>query len=282
MQSSSAAPTIYWVVGNGTDVGKTTVATALIRFLNANGQRAVGFKPFAASLLQNNIDFMIERFPSSQSKLFGQDAWKLTTASPLTGPDLVDLVVPAQVLCYPDWNSTVLMRTGSSHLKNVEYFCSKRGTELKDRSDLRYIIDKSGLAFDDAKVIDRLSIGYAARASSEKKIAAFNALLDIGVDAVVCEGAGPWLPIWQGCPTVNHLFGIEKGTVNLYPHLNADFTFRPTQALRDVSTLRHFLNKPDVRRFSTPLYLAESASHDDVAQEIIGHLTAKMPRKVYS
>ena len=83
-------PAVYWVVGNGTDVGKTTVATALIKVLSARGQRTIGFKPYAASLLHTIIDFMIEKYPKVPCKLFGNDAWELTAASPLTGLEIID------------------------------------------------------------------------------------------------------------------------------------------------------------------------------------------------
>ena len=275
MPPSSPAPEIYWVVGSGTDVGKTTVATALIRVLNSQGRRTVGFKPFAASLLQDLVDFMIEKYPGSPSKLFGKDAWKLATASPLTGPDMVDLVVPAQILCYPFWPSAVLVRSGSASLGNVEYFCSEQGAKLKNRQDLQRIIKKSGLPFDQAQVTEKLTIGYGARRDAEKKQRAFNALLGLGVDAVVCEGAGSWLPIWPECPTVNHLFVVANGAVSLYPDLGRKFDFRSDRPLREAGRLQHSLNRSDTRKVSSPLYLAQSARHDEIASTIVSQLLIK-------
>lgn len=142
MGGVSGSPEIYWVVGEGSDVGKTTIAAALIAFLNAEGERAIGFKPFAASLLHENIDFMFENYPGVPSKLFGRDAWHLAKASPLTDGDWIDLVVPTQLLCYPNWRSAILMRSGSASLNNVEYFCSERGRALRDRRDFRQIRER--------------------------------------------------------------------------------------------------------------------------------------------
>ena len=271
-------PKVYWVVGSGTDVGKTTIATALIRYLNAQGHRTVGFKPFAASLLQGIIDFIIEKYPrgGGQSKLYGKDAWKLTEASPLTGPEMIDLVTPTQVLCYPAWHSTVLMRVGSTPLNNVEYLCSSYGARLAGRQDLRHIIDRSGLPFAEAQITEKLSIGYGARTASDKKRMAFSKLLELDVDAVVCEGAGSWLPIWEDCPTVNHLFVITNGMVELFPDINMDFTFVPDKGLREASKLYRSLRQSNVRKFSTPFFLAERAKQEDVAIQIVHRLAARL------
>lgn len=270
---------IYWVVGNGTGVGKTTIASALIKVLNASGDRSIGFKPFAASLLQDLVDFMIEKYPGSRSKLYGNDAWELTMASPLTGADLVDLVVPTQLLCYPTWQSTVLMRTGSASLNNVEYFCSEYGDTLKDRPDLQDIIARSGLPFGEAVVRESIGLDLSASVSPEKPKQAFNCLLDIGVDAVVCEGAGSWLPIWQDCPAVNHVIFVADGMVIFFPGLDLSFSFDPTEALHGVDTLAEVLKNPDLLRYTTPLYLVEDERRDDMAERIAQGLAAAVQQQ---
>lgn len=279
MGTKPGPPAIYWVVGNGTDVGKTTVASALIKVLNASGERAIGFKPYAASLLQDLVDFMIEKYPDSRSKLFGNDAWELTTASPLTGTDLVDLVVPTQLLCYPTWQSTVLMRTGSASLDNVEYFRSEDGDTLKDRPDLQYIIGKSGLPFDNSILRDGIGLGDAAGVSPDKPKQAFDCLLEIGVDAVVCEGAGGWLPVWQDCPAVNHVIFVADGMVIFFPGLNLCFPFDPTEPLQGVETLTDILKNPELLRYTTPLYLVESERRDALAQQIAQALVARVQQQ---
>ncbi|NIA68917.1 hypothetical protein HBA54_09960 [Pelagibius litoralis] len=276
VRQGSTSPSIYWVVGSGTNIGKTTIATALIRALNGNGERAVGFKPYASSRLYDLIDFMIEVYPRSQCKLFGKDAWRLSTASPLTGADLVDLVVPTQLLSHPTWRSILLMRTGTTQLNNVEFFCSEYGAKLKERSDLRHIIGRTGLPFDSSVLKADIDITYAPCVSPEKQRDAFNALLDIGVDAVVCEGAGEWLPIWQDCPVVNHVIFVTGGVVNLFPNLDVGFSFNPTAPARHVGELAEVLKNPALRRFSSPLYLVEEERRERMAQRIVQELVAKV------
>ncbi|MTW23010.1 hypothetical protein [Allochromatium palmeri] len=51
--SATAGPTLFWVIGTATNVGKTTVATALIRHLNASGLPALGFKPYVGGRLRD-------------------------------------------------------------------------------------------------------------------------------------------------------------------------------------------------------------------------------------
>ena len=89
-----ANPEIYWVVGDQTDIGKTTIAAALIRVLNQNQIPALGFKPYGGSNLRDVVDFMLAQFPKSNCAAYGPDALKLTRASPLTSDEHIDLVCP--------------------------------------------------------------------------------------------------------------------------------------------------------------------------------------------
>lgn len=276
MKQTAANPAIYWVVGNGTDVGKTTVASALIKALNEAGDRAIGFKPYAVSLLHHSVDFMIEKYPRSQAKLFGNDAWELTVASPLTDADMIDLVVPTQLLCYPSWQSTVLMRTGSASLDNAEYFCSERGAELQDRSDIKDIVAKTGLPFGAANLRQDIGIKGAACVSPEKQEQAFGRLLEIGVDAVVCEGAGRWLPVWQNCPAVNHVIYLASGMVRFFPSVDLSFPFKPTDELQDVKTLTAILKASKLRMYSSPFYLVEEGRRDASVGALAQGILAKV------
>ncbi len=275
MEQGSGGPAIYWVVGNGTDVGKTTVATALIKVLNARGERTIGFKPYAASLLLSIIDFMVEKYPLTPCKLFGNDAWELTMASPLTGPEMIDLVAPIQLLCYPNWQSAILVRGGSLLLDNVEYLCSDNGAALRDRTDFQALARVTGLPLGEAVVRDGLGLDEAAHLSPEKPKQAFARLLDLGVDAVVCEGAGKWLPLWQDCPAANHVLEVADGRVLFCPDLDFSLPFDPTSAGQGRERLSAALNAPDRPTVSSPLYLAEAGRRAEMAQRIVKGLLAK-------
>lgn len=56
---------IFWVVGSDTSVGKTTLATALIRVLNRLGKTTVGFKPHAGINFVEHLGVMEEAHPTS-------------------------------------------------------------------------------------------------------------------------------------------------------------------------------------------------------------------------
>ena len=275
MQQGSGGPAIYWVVGNGTDVGKTTVATALIKVLNARGQRTIGFKPYAASLLHTIIDFMVEKYPKVPCKLFGNDAWELTMASPLTGPEMIDLVAPVQLLCYPNWQSAILVRSGSFLLDNVEYLCSDNGAALRERTDFQALARVTGFPLGEAVVRNGLGLDETAHLSPEKPKQAFGRLLELGVDAVVCEGAGGWLPVWQDCPVANHVLEVADGRVLFCPDLDFGLPFDPTNAGQGWESLAAALNAPDRPTVSSPLYLAEAGRRAEMAQRIVKGLLAK-------
>ena len=272
MAVQSGEPELYWVAGNGTDVGKTTIACAVIRVLNARGKRTVGFKPFGASLLHDSIDFFLEKYPTAPCKLFGGDAWKLTMASPLTGADSIDLVSPIQTLCYSDWKNIILVRTGSNRLHNVEYFCSAYGQALSDRPDFRTLIDRTGLPFGDAVVVKDMDRDSTASMAPEKQKQAFAELLELGVDSVVSEGAGRWITTWPDCPPTGHLFLVADGQVTLLPDLNWTLPAQNGSALQCMRENADVYTNPQKRSFSVPLYVVESGRRDEVAEQAVGEL----------
>ncbi len=275
VDSSSTSPTVYWVVGSGTNVGKTTIAATLITALNAAGTRTAGFKPFAGGRLQGLIDFMLAHYPGASSGLFGQDGLALTEASPLTDESLVDLVAPVQMLSYPTWRNIVLMRTGSGVLNNVDYLCSAQGAQLRHRPDIKDLIARTGLPFAEAAVKPALEPELGAPATGDKQAQAFRKLCDMGAEAVVCEGAGGWLPVWPDCPAVNHLVYVADGTVTLFPALDRHLPFDPKNVLRNASELHGMLNHPGRQKFSNPLYLVESDRRAAMALQIIQSLLAR-------
>ena len=257
MSAQENEPELYWVAGSGTDVGKTTIACAAIRVLNAHGKRTVGFKPFGASLLHDIVDFIFEKYPDASCKLFGGDAWKLTMASPLTEVDCIDVVSPIQILCFSNWKTIILVRTGSHLLGDVEYFCSAYGQSLKDRPDFRRLIDYAGLPLKEAVVMEDLSRDAAASMAPEKQKHAFGKLLDLGVDTVVCEGAGRWISSWPDCPPTNHLFFVSDGNVSLIPNLDWTLPDQDRLSLHCMRKLAGVYTSPERQSYSSPLLVAE-------------------------
>jgi hypothetical protein len=272
MTDTAAAPMVYWVIGNGTDVGKTTLATALIRVLNARGVRTVGFKPFGGSMLQGMVDFMLRTYPGAPSKLFGTDAWALTDASPLTDTSLLDVVCPVFMVTHGTWDNVVLMRTGSDTLGDCQYVCNANGAKLKDRADVRELIARTGLPFDTATVAAAVGMRAGTGDAWTKTTRAYGRLLEFGVDAVVVEGNSRWLPLWPECPAIDHLVLVANGLVTLVPGLDIRLEFKSDDPVRDGTELMDLVEQAGRQGMSIPLYLVESARRAAVAQQTVQRL----------
>lgn len=260
---------LYWVIGDGTGVGKTTLAAALVRVLGRAGHAAVGFKPYAAARLNDLIDFMLAEYPGAPCSLFGADTVKLAQASPLTqDPGLVDLVGPVQFLCHPHWRQVLLARSGSTCLANVDFFSDAAQQELRERADIRSLADRAGLPLRSAAPVSGLAFAAAHRLAPAKVADAFGELLRRGARHVVCEGAAMYLPAWQGSPPVDHVLLVADGAVHFLP----DLRLPPEEASGPrMRTTRDLLDvfKAATHRHSTPLLPVESARRDRLAEQIV-------------
>jgi hypothetical protein len=263
---------IIWVIGSGTGVGKTTIAAAFIRAMNRRGVPTVGFKPYAAGMLRDLIDFISEQSAKSKCSLFGSDGWELSMASPLTLSEFVDVVVPAQFLCHPYWESIMLARTGSVATDNVEYFRSAYTASIQARSDITELATKTALPFGEAKIVEPLRFLNAPSLTPEKQQRAFDFLLALGAGAVVCEGSGQFLPLWQDCPNPDHAVLLAGGTVHFFPNIKARYEVEDGAALTPAKGLLEFLDSARARHFSMPLYVVESGRRQAIADEIVESL----------
>jgi hypothetical protein len=271
------APTIIWVFASGTNVGKTTVAAALIRALNRRGVPTVGFKPYGGSLLMSVIDLMLETIPNSKCAYFGNDAWELSTASPLTGSQLVDTVAPVQFLFHPGYHSTLLARTGSVATGDVEYFRSAYAVSIQNRPDIVELAQKTGLPFADATVQEPLAFLTAPSLAPAKQQRAFEHLLGLGARTVVCEGAGPFLPGWLDCPGPHHAVFLDQGMVHLFPNLDARRAVTLGATVTRVDEFAQFLSSTRVERASVPLPVVESGRRQATVDQVVDDLIAHAP-----
>ena len=90
----SKIPMIIWVVGDNTNVGKTTITAALIRTLNSMGVGTIGYKPYAGARLIDIID-LLQEISCGDGQLVGRDARQLVKASPMITTDLLEVVNPS-------------------------------------------------------------------------------------------------------------------------------------------------------------------------------------------
>lgn len=75
----------YMVTGYSSSVGKTSVATALIRLLRKQGVKTCGFKPSGSTWLMGNGDWLLDVL--GNGRLYGQDCIKLKEATESPFPE---------------------------------------------------------------------------------------------------------------------------------------------------------------------------------------------------
>lgn len=223
-------PELFWVVGDGTDVGKTTVAAALVRLLNKRGRRTIAFKPYALTRFSSAVDFLIRECPPEKARLFGSDSLELAMSSPHTTAEMADLIAPCNAFSFPTWSFKFLIRVGSARTGNLRYFTSARARELLHRSDFQALMKRIHLPLDKAEIIAERDMALAPSLFSKAKSVAFDQLRQMQPDAIVFEGAGELLPIWRGGPTVNHVITLSGGQISFC--LNLDTNFQPKNQRR--------------------------------------------------
>lgn len=224
---ATLSPWLIWVVGDNTNVGKTTVSASLLRVLNAAGKSAIGFKPYAGARLVEVMD-LLEEVAVGDGLLVGRDARKLVSASPRVPPDWLEVVNPSWRLSHPSRDASAFIRKGSA-LVGRRSFCHTANTQaLWRRPDLQSLNQRMHLPVASCGVTPDRPADEVDFADQPVQQASFNRLLTLQPDIVVCEGAGRLLPVWQGAPPVRHLFFISSGDLHLFPNVGIRFTGGPT------------------------------------------------------
>jgi hypothetical protein len=272
MTSPSAPPEIFWVTGNDTSIGKTTLACALIRALNTRGTPAVGFKPYGALRYHDSEALLDESAERSACRLVGGDVMKLVDASPLTSFDWLDIVGPAYYLIYQSWPMAMFARTGSLALGSVEYFKSEEAAIAQQDPDVRARLQRAELPIDDAKIRE-LNFRTAGTLRPLNQAMAFGRLGTLGARAIVCEGAGRYIPHWQGCPGVNHIISIARGRLTIFPRANVVVAFPIDRGLVNTAELLAFLETLGRPRLRAELrFVLEPELRDAEADRAVAEL----------
>jgi hypothetical protein len=266
MASNGTKPEIFWVVGEGTDVGKTTVTAALTRLLNRHGRRTVAFKPYTLSRLWSSIDFLVREYPPHKEKLSGSDAHLLSLSSPHTNADMTELITPCNAFAFPGWTFKVLMRAGSSETGNVRYFTSARAKELLKRPDFQRLTERVFLPMDRAEVISEETMNRAPALFPEVKSQAFRHLAETKPESMVFEGAGRLLPVWRGSPLVNHIFVLEDGRMTFYRNIDRHFQPRASVVMVSLTSLKSYLAGSSAGKIAQDHLMAENDLVDTVTE----------------
>lgn len=267
MTPRSSSPDIFWVIGPDTHVGKTTIAAALIRALNRQGCPAVGFKPFGGFLLQEAMEFGAEQRQRSGGELCGSDAERLTTASPLTQPSMMDVVGPMYMVSYPVYGRPLLMRMGSRALGNVRYLFHEGATTALSRSDVAELLQQLEVPLSTTETT-KFSFLDAPELYPVAQAEAYAKLLTLGPRAVVIEGASQYLPIWTSM-VVNHILVVTGQEVVFHPGINMEPPF--VGQLKTTYSIMHHL-KANPGSIAVPMALARPVEQEAVAAGIVDRL----------
>jgi predicted P-loop ATPase/GTPase len=206
-----------WVVGDNTNVGKTTISTALIRALNRLGSPTVGFKPYAGTSLQDVIA-LLQEIARGDGYLVGRDARQLLAASPMMTEDMLELINPSWRISHPTRGVGVLIRKGSAAIGQRYFRHTENARALLSRPDFLRLNESMRLPLSEPlKNMDPDVIDFA---DQSVQAASFARLMALKPGSVVCEGAGRLLPVWQGAPAARHVFLVSGGTLYFFAHLN--------------------------------------------------------------
>lgn len=262
---------VFWVVGVNTDVGKTTMASALIRFLNKAGRKAVGFKPHAGVGFVDQIDFIAKHYPNTDARIFGSDALELARSSPLTDESMVEIIAPSYRIALPYDRLPFLARVGAKRLGNRRFFRMNGADEFIQRPDVRRLVDLFDIPFVEAKSISgRTGLSYIDLLLPEERTKSLNYLLGLGADATVFEGAGFNLPVWSGSPPANHILVVYGMWIALYPNVN--FQFDVGNKVVSIRAFQERVKQSNYKPTIVNNYFIESEHRDHIADKIIAKL----------
>lgn len=215
--STAEASCSIWVVGDNTNVGKTTISAALIRALNRLGCPTVGFKPYAGTSLQDVIA-LLQEIARGDGYLVGRDARQLLAASPMLTEDMLELVNPSWRISHPTRGVGVSIRKGSAAIGMRYFRHTENANALLSRPDFLRLNESMRLPHSEpVKDMDPDAIDFA---DQTVQAASFARLMALKPVSVVCEGAGRLLPVWQGAPAARHVFLISGGGLYFFANLN--------------------------------------------------------------
>lgn len=275
-RDADPGPEIYWVVGDGTGVGKTSISCGLLRVLNDAGRPAVGFKPFGGVRLFGRIDFIVENYPRFGRTLFGNDALRLAESSPLTDESMVEIVAPIHYLFYTAFRTTLMARAGASRLGNVEFFRHPRLEALSTRKDIARIVDELLPPPDTATPMTADLIDRRGDLAADKCNRSYDYLRTLGPQAMVFEGAGPFLPTWPGASAPDHVVVVADGTATLFRNVRASRRLAARiPDMPEALKLARFLRRHVTDRRTVPVWITESAGREATADEIARDLLGR-------
>lgn len=253
---------ITWVIGMTTNSGKTTVASSLIRVLNALGKKTIGFKPIAGIRFSQSRNLLINEIPFSDCGMFGGDALKLCDASPISDRGMLDIINPRLLLFKDNILEPLLIRIGSKKLNNLCYY---RGEFLEEflKDDENKKIFKQSLLPIKCPMLSDQNVSHIE--------AALKYIFALGPDAIVMEGAGPFLPVWAGSHFVNNILMLSDGKIYFLKDINLKLSLKHNEKVHIKSFLQHF-KIPKEKILSFPVTRVAAEKVEEYSYDLIKHI----------
>ena len=130
------------------------------------------------------------------------------------------------------------------------------------------------LPFERATNLSTEEIAACVSMRDDKKHHAFKHLVNLGAQAVVCEGASQLLPTWRGMPDVNHIFYISNGRLTFFPHVNIGAETVDWGGGVKIQQLLPVLRAKKAKGRAHPLYVVASEKRDATLEKILRSLLA--------
>lgn len=272
---SQKDPVIVWVVGDNTNVGKTTISAALIRVLNKLGRATVGFKPYAGARLIDVIN-LLEDIADSNGWLAGRDARKLVQASALLSDDWLEVVNPSWRVSHPVRNVSVFVRKGSTAIGKRSFLHTRNAGAFWERPDLRKLNAAMKLPLEEIQPIDDRPADMIDFADQSVQVLSFNRLRTLDPEIVVCEGAGRLLPTWLGAPAVRHLIFLSSGDLHFFRNIGIEVT-HPEEDFGPFTIAAITRKLAGVKHFKTPIPLSSPSELDEEMDRFIQPIASACP-----
>ena len=254
---------IYWVIGEATNCGKTTIASSLIRVLNTLSKKTIGFKPLAGIRFSESRDLLINEIPFSECGMFGGDALKLCDASPLSDRGMLDIINPTLLLFNNNLLETLLIRSGSNKLNNLVYYRDEFLEGFLKHDENKQVF-KQALLPTKCPMRSDENVTHIETAIET----ALEYILALGPDAVVMEGAGPYLPVWAGSHFVKNILLLIDGKIHFLKDINLKVNLKHNQKVHVKLFLRH-LKIPKEKILSFPVTKVTPEKVEEYSNDLI-------------
>lgn len=277
MTPAKSTTSTTWVIGNTTNAGKTTLASALIRALNETDQPAIGFKPYSLVRFTEQADIAQSLYGQTTCRCFGSDGVQLARASPLLSNDDLELIQPVVFCSFPKYKHTVLLRTGAQQLDNRSFkrpSLARNHLTIPNFAELLETVSNGSAQLTSGGTSEpKLDFRFAPHWGRDVVEASLAHLLArTGAKHVVCEGAGIFLPNWQSQRRVKHAVYIHEHTVRFWFDVNIAVD-SPDRRLQTANTLLAQLT--DITPTVLQLPICATAERDEVATNLIKRTLAR-------